>query len=155
MSTLGWIHTTFAVTAMVVGAVVVWRPKGTRSHRRLGWVYAVSMFGLNVTALMIYRLFGGFGPFHLAAIASLATLLGGMYFVIARPTKNWLALHYSFMSWSYVGLLAAAASEIGTRVKAFHFWWAVLIATALVIGGGAYLIKRNEARILLSFKYKF
>lgn len=140
---------------MVVGAVVISRRKGTRSHRRLGWIYAVSMLGLNVTALMIYRLFGGFGPFHVAAIASLATLLGGMYFVIARPTRNWLALHYSFMSWSYVGLLAAAASEAGTRVPAFQFWWAVLIATALVIGGGAYLIKRNEARMLLTFKDKF
>ncbi len=151
MSTLGWIHTTFALTAMVVGAVVISRPKGTRSHRRLGWIYAVSMLGLNVTALMIYRLFGGFGPFHVAAIASLATLLGGMYFVIARPTRNWLALHYSFMSWSYVGLLAAAASEVGTRVPAFQFWWAVAGATIIVLVGGGLLIVRNQKRTLSRF----
>ncbi len=151
MSPLGWVHLTFAISAMVVGAIVVLNPKGTRTHRKLGWVYAISMLGLNVTALMIYRLFGGFGPFHIAALASLTTLLMAMYFVIARPTKNWLALHYSFMSWSYVGLWAAAASEIGTRVQAFRFWWAVLIATAAVIGVGGFLIQRNQATVLKRF----
>ncbi|MBA3656397.1 MAG: DUF2306 domain-containing protein [Gemmatimonadaceae bacterium] len=151
MSPLGWIHVTFATSAMVIGAVVVLRPKGTRTHRAIGWAYVTCMLGLNITALMIYRLFGHFGPFHVAAIASLISVSVGMYFVIARPTKNWLALHYSFMSWSYVGLLAAAASEIGTRVEAFHFWWAVLIATVLVVGCGGLLVVRNQRRILKRF----
>jgi uncharacterized membrane protein len=151
MSTLGWFHTTFAVLAMLFGAVVVLRRKGTRSHRTIGWIYVISMLGLNITAFMIYRLFGHFGPFHFAAVASLLTILAGMYVVIVRPNKNWLALHYSFMSWSYVGLLAAAASEAGTRIKAFHFWWAVLIATALVIGIGGFLVVRNQVPILKRF----
>lgn len=151
MSTLGGTHLAFAVVAMGVGAVVVLRRKGTRSHRAIGWIYALSMLGMNVTALMIYRLFGGFGPFHVAAIASLFTLFGGMYFVIVRPKNNWLAYHYSFMNWSYVGLLAAAASEIGTRVEGFQFWWAVLIATAIIIGIGARLIKKNEESTLKRF----
>lgn len=136
---------------MVFGAVVVLRRKGTRSHRAIGWIYVTSMLGLNITALLIYRLFGRFGPFHIAAVISLATILTGMYFVIARPTNNWLELHYSFMSWSYVGLLAAAASELGTRVPAFRFWWAVLIATALVIGLGGFLVLSNQKRVVKGF----
>jgi uncharacterized membrane protein len=136
---------------MIFGAAVVLRRKGTRSHRFIGWIYVVSMLGLNVSALFIYRLFGHFGPFHVAAIFSLAGVLVGMFFIIVRPTKNWLALHYSFMSWSYVGLLAAAASEVGTRVKMFHFWWAVLLATAFVIAIGGFLIVRNQKPILQRF----
>ncbi len=151
MSTLGWFHTTFAVLAMIFGAVVLLRPKGTQSHRAVGWIYVASMLGLNITALLIYRLFGGFGPFHVAALISLLGILTGMYFVIFRPTKNWLALHYSFMSWSYVGLLAAAASEAGTRVPAFHFWWAVAGATIIVVVGGGSLIVRNQKRTLKRF----
>lgn len=151
MSTLGWFHTSFAVLAMIFGAVVVLRPKGTRSHRSIGWIYVTSMLGLNITALMIYRLFGGFGPFHVAAVVSLLGILTGMYFVILRPTKNWLSMHYSFMSWAYVGLLAAAASETGTRVPAFHFWWAVAGATIIVVVGGGFLIVRNQKRTLKRF----
>ncbi len=151
MNLLGWLHIACAIAAMVSGAVVVLRPKGTRSHRAIGWIYALNMLGLNVTALMIYRLFGGFGPFHVAAVASLITLLAGIYFVVVRPTNNWLALHYSLMSWSYVGLLAAAASEVGTRVEGFQFWWAVLIATVIIIGAGAHLIRRNRASAMNRF----
>ena len=151
MSSLGWVHLSLAITAMISGAVVVLRGKGTRAHRLTGWIYVMSMLGLNGTALMIYRLFGGFGPFHVAAIISLVSVSTGMFFVIFRPTKNWLALHYSFMTWSYVGLLAAAASEIGTRVPAFHFWWAVLIATALVIGVGGFLIQSRQKETLRRF----
>jgi uncharacterized membrane protein len=66
MSTLGWFHTAAAVAALVAGAVVLLRGKGTRSHRRLGWTYVVAMIALNVTALAIYRLTGSFGPFHIA-----------------------------------------------------------------------------------------
>ncbi len=59
MNTLGWLHTGCAVVALLTGAMVLLRPKGTAAHRRLGWAYAGSMLGLNVTALLIYRLFGG------------------------------------------------------------------------------------------------
>ncbi len=151
MSTLGWIHTTFAVMAMVFGAAVVLRKKGTRAHRTVGWIYVLSMLGLNVTALMIYRLFGGFGPFHVLALISMATIMMGMYFAIARPISEWLAVHYRVMSWSYVGLLAAAASEAGTRIPAFRFWWAVLIATGLVVAVGGRIIRRNQKATLQRF----
>lgn len=152
MSRLGWVHVTFAVTAMLFGAIVVLRPKGTFSHRVTGWVYVTAMVGLNATALMIYRLFGHFGPFHVLALISLFTVLSGMSVVLARP-KGWLPLHYKIMSWSYVGLLAAAASEAGVRIRIFHFWWAVLLATGLVVGVGAAIIKRSERRILERYRH--
>ncbi|HJU89344.1 MAG TPA: DUF2306 domain-containing protein [Gemmatimonadaceae bacterium] len=151
MSPLGWVHTTFAVLAMLSGAVVLVRRKGTRAHRRLGWVYAASMFALNTTALLIYRLFGGFGPFHVAAIFSLATVAAGVVVAIRRSDRGWVERHYRFMTYSYVGLLAAAVSEVAVRVPGAVFWWAVLIASALVLIVGMLLVERKRATVLAPF----
>jgi uncharacterized membrane protein len=152
MNILGWFHIVCALVAMASGAAVLLRRKGTRSHRRLGWVYVGSMLALNGTALMIYRLFGGFGPFHVAAVFSLATVLGGIVPAYRRRPANWLERHYAWMAWSYVGLCAAAVAEVGTRVPGFQFWWAVIIGSLLVIGGGGMMIRRSQAAVLAPFR---
>lgn len=151
MITLGLFHTVCALVALGSGAAVVLRRKGTRSHRRLGWIYVASMLALNGTALMIYRLFGGFGPFHAAAIASLVTVVAGAVSAYRRK-PGWLEHHYAWMTWSYVGLWAAAVAEVGTRVPGFRFWWAVMVGTFAVIGIGAILIRRNQAAVLAPFR---
>ena len=141
MSTLGWFHTFTAVLALASGAVVLSMRKGTARHRQIGWVYAGSMLALNLSALMIYRLFGRFGPFHVAALISLASLASAMIPAIRRkPEKKWLERHYYGASWSYIGLLAAAASELITRVPATVFWWGVLGATLAVVAIGGTII---------------
>ena len=152
MNVLGWIHVACALAALGSGAAVLLRRKGTRGHRRLGWVYVASMLALNGTALMIYRLFGGFGPFHAAAIASLVTVVVGIVPAVRRRPANWVEHHYRWMTWSYVGLWAAAASEVTTRMPVFHFWWAVLAGTLAVLGIGAVLIRRNAGPVLAPFR---
>ena len=149
MSSIGLIHTVFAVLALVTGAVIVFAEKGSRFHRRTGWVYVASMVAMNGTGLVIFRLFGGFGPFHVAALLSLATVIAGLVPVIRhRPVHGWLERHYTFMAYSYVGLVAAAASEIGTRMPGSVFWWAVLLATLAVIAVGVTVVRRSEAATL-------
>ena len=123
--------------------------KGTGTHRLVGLIYAFCMFGLNGTAFLLYNLFGGFGPFHIAALLSLITMVFGVtHAVLRRPKGNWIEAHAYWMSWSYVGLLAAAASEITTRVPESSFWWMVVGSTLLVVAIGQQLIKRNVPRIL-------
>jgi uncharacterized membrane protein len=139
MITLGWFHMMAALLSL-----------GTRSHRRLGWLYVGSMLALNGSALLIYRLFGGFGPFHVAALFSLATVVAGVVSAVRRRPE-WVRRHYAWMTWSYVGLCAAAVSEVGTRTPIFPFWWAVLVGTAAVLGGGGVLIRRNAAAVLAPF----
>jgi uncharacterized membrane protein len=159
MTLLGQVHLAAAIVSLTSGAaVLLLSPKGTTRHRQIGWVYVVSMLALNVTALMIYRLFGGFGPFHVAAIVSLAGLLPGV--VAARRAKSarlarnqlkrghLVTKHYYFMAWSYVGLCAAAVSETATRLPiarprpgaGLEFGIAVAVATLLVVAVGAWLI---------------
>lgn len=138
MNPLGLAHTALAILALVVGAAVLVLPKGGRRHRVLGITYAVAMLLMNATALMIYRLFGGFGPFHWAALISLATLAAG-WLPARRRDAGWLVRHAYFMAWSYVGLLAALAAEITSRVPGWDFGRSVLYSslTVFVLGGVA------------------
>jgi len=138
-SLTGWIHLFSSLVALVLGSWVLIVPKGTRQHRRLGYGYAVSMIILNSTAFMLYRLFGTFGPFHLAATASVISItLGLLAAIMKNRIKNWRAIHFSFMYWSVIGLYAAFFAEIVTRVDAIpiSFFWKVTIPTVATIAIG-------------------
>jgi uncharacterized membrane protein len=170
MLPLGWIHTVAALAALTAGAAVLLTRKGTRRHRQLGWTYVVSMLALNVTALLIYRLFGRFGPFHVGAVFSFVTVVAGTAAALgarrARARRDTatraraLELHYQLMTWSYVGLLAAAVSELATRVPALRprpeqglaFGLTVAAATLLVVGVGARLIRRRRSALLAPYR---
>lgn len=162
MSTLGAVHTAFALLAILTGAVVLRLPKGTRWHRTFGHTYVMSMVGLVVTALLVYRLTGGFGPFHVAAVVAGVTLALGLGAVLLRwPRKAWMEAHATWMSWSYVGLLAAFAAETLTRAvlplvepllreqgQWGVFWGLVGVVSFLVVGAGGWVIGRYLPRAL-------
>ncbi len=129
----------------------------------MGWVYAVAMLSLNISALWIFRLTGTFGPFHVAAVISLATLVAGVSAAMRRKRggRGWLRRHYSFMSWSYLGLVAAAIAEVATRVPAVRaiaggptmaFWSTVVVASCAVFVLGATMIRRREKDVLRPFQ---
>ena len=149
MDWLGQAHFYTAILAITTGAVVVFRRKGTRFHRWWGRTYLASMLTLNISALSIYDLWGHFGPFHAAAIFSLFTVLMGVNAAWRRkPVRDWKTAHAYWMSWSYVGLLAAAVSESSTRYLNFNFGWSVAIATSVVVLVGAMVINRRLPLLL-------
>jgi len=151
MSTLGWIHTIFGLAALAAGTAVIFTRKGTHWHRMVGRVYLGNMLALNITALFIYRLYGRFGPFHWMALGSLLTLIIGIVPVFTRrPKGGWLTVHASFINGSFVGLVAATAAEITSRIPGTedHFGLVVGLTSALVIGIGAMLIQRNLSKSL-------
>ena len=163
MLSLGWLHLASAVVALAAGAWVLWRPKGTTIHRRVGWVYAASMLVLNATALAIYRLTGTFGPFHVAALFSLGTLVAGIVPAWRRrPAASWLERHYFFMAYSYLGLLAAAVAETASRVEAIQgfaggptpaFWMVVAVASVAVMVVGGRIVRRRVEPTLRPFRH--
>lgn len=155
MGILGITHLAVAILAMIFGAIVIFMKKGTKTHVKIGYAYVVSMVGVNVTALMIYNLFGKFGPFHYAALISLLSVMGGMIPAIRRkPKGRWIEMHYEFMNWSVIGLYAAFWSETFTRYFRFQgFWVLVATATALTVAIGAYLLKSKKAQILAVYGY--
>jgi uncharacterized membrane protein len=144
---VGFVHVVFSVAAIVLGTAVILTRKGTRKHRSLGRAYFVMMLAVNGTALMLYELFGRFGPFHWMALASLGVVLLGYWPTRARHV-GWKAQHAYFMTGSYVGLLAALASEISTRVANVPFFEAVAVASFVVIAVGVWLMRRLIPRTL-------
>ncbi len=149
----GALHVALALVALVSGLVMLLMRKGTPRHRKIGWVYAVSMLGLNATALLIYRLFGRFGPFHVAALISLLTIIAGLIPpMLRRPRRKWPEHHAYWMNWSYVGLCAAAASEVTTRLPASPFWWTVIGSTLVVIAVGGHMINSRVPIALQRFR---
>lgn len=141
MSPLPLVHVASGSVALVAGAAVLLRRKGDRLHRMLGRVYGVGMLALNLTALGIYRLFDGFGPFHVAALISLGTVIAGVG-AARRRRAGWRHRHYYWMTSSYVGLMAATASEIVTRLPDAPFGASVVAASSLVLVLGAILVAR-------------
>ena len=170
MTALGLFHTGTAIAALVAGAAVLLSRKGTRRHRQVGWLYVASMIALNTSALFIYRLFGGFGPFHVGAIFSLVTVVAGVAAAVgARRHRDardpvgrarLIERHYFWMSFSYVGLTAAAVAEIVTRLPALRpapgqggvFGLTVALSSLVVIFVGAAKIRRHRERTLHPFQ---
>ncbi len=144
---MGLIHSVFGVAALILGTCVVFARKGTAVHKYAGRCFAVTMLLLNATGLLIYRLTGLFGPFHVAAIISLLTVCGGLWHAWRRR-PGWILPHAIFMSWAYCGLLAATAAEIAGRIPGWSFFWSVLLSSLLVIFAGGVMINRRVRGIV-------
>lgn len=153
-SPIGLIHIISAIIAMIAGAVVLLNPKATRFHKQIGYVYVVSMVVLNGTAFLIYHLFGKFGPFHVAAVFSTITIVGGMVPMFFRKQiTSWLHWHYFFINWSVVGLYAAFWAETLVRLAPMGKFWPVVIAATVVTAiTGSVLIRKNKNRFLPAAK---
>ena len=149
---LGVVHVGACAAAMLFGAAVAAAPKGTPWHRRAGRAFLASMLLLNLSALGLYGLTGAFNGFHALALFSLATLAAG-WWCARRARRGALQreLHGRFMLWSYVGLLAAAASELAVRLPFLPrggaaFGAAVAGASLLVGALAVYPIERAMRR---------
>lgn len=146
---LGTVHVVFAIAALILGAAVAFRPKGGRWHQTLGYFYAISLLSVNVTALSVYKEAVGMGPFHILAVISLVTLISGFIpAFLRRPVSSWLDLHAYFMSWSYVGLVAAGVAQIATMSSSLPAWFAVGLPSILVVIIGGVLIHTRVPKIL-------
>lgn len=148
---LGLVHLLVALGVLAFGSAVILSRKGTRLHRWLGRAYVLLMVVLNGTALMIYELFGGFGPFHWMALASLLVTLVGYLPARSKPA-GWMPRHAYFMTGSYVGLVAATVAEVASRVPDWSFGWSVFISSVVVTVVGVRWMRVRIPRILARWR---
>jgi uncharacterized membrane protein len=141
----GALHLVSALFALICGAAVLLRQKGTRGHVCMGYIYAGSMLLTNLSALAIYDLFQRPGPFHILALLSLVSVIAGLVPAWRRP-PGWQAQHARLVIGSYVGLCAAAVAEISSHLLDFPFSLTVTSASALVIVVGLIWSRRHVAR---------
>lgn len=157
MTPTGTIHLVFSLLAVLLGAVVLLLPKGTRWHRTWGHGYVWCMVGVVATSFAMYDLTGRVTPFHLAALVAGVTIGLGLWTALARkPQGGWIEAHASWMTWSYVGLCAALVAESLTRFAMPRlagvldrsgwwpaFWMLVGVGSFAAVGIGALLIRRR------------
>src|SRR5215475_9726738 len=146
LTVFGTIHMVLAMLCIVVGTIQLARPKHGPVHRARGYAFVYAMVVVDGTAMLLYRFTGSFNAFHLGAIVNLAAIIAAMVPMLMSPRPAyWKQLHYRFMSWGFVGLIAAAVTELIVRtVRLTHEQgWAVSGgATALVMAIGYAMIER-------------
>ena len=144
-SSVSVVHLLAVLLALAAGTYVLYSPKGTLFHRRMGWVYVGSMGVALVTAFQIYVLFGRFGIVHWGAVGSVLTLLLGTGAALCRSVLTaWLQWHYLGMGASVTGLYAALIVESTYRCfSASYFWWSTLGPASAVFLVGALLLYRH------------
>lgn len=145
----GLVHLISSLAALLFGTWALAATKGTRLHKRVGYAYVASMIVVNATAFSIYRLFHGFGPFHIAALISSATLVAGMAPVLFRKyMPMWKRYHVAFMYYSVIGLYAAFVSEVVVRfpVPGVSFGLLVFMGTFFTMTIGIILFNRKVKR---------
>ena len=146
---IGFIHVIASCFALISGTLVLVLKKGTKLHIKAGYFYVINMGILLITALMIYRLFNGWGIFHNMTILSIVTLVMGMLPVwFKKPINKWKYLHFTFMYWSIIGLYAAFAAEVLTRIPDTPFYGMVGLATFAIMLMGGVFFGINKSRYI-------
>ena len=143
-STWGAIHLLAATLSLLLGTFVLVVPKEKTLHKPAGYAYLTSMALMIATAFGIYRQYGGFGVFHLAALLTGLTLLAGMLPVLwKKRVRHPLRWHYGFMYLSVLELYVALVAEFLVRVPGATFAGvAALSSAAVLIPGGVLFFTR-------------
>jgi uncharacterized membrane protein len=67
-----WPHLLTIMVAVALTPVMLLRPRGTRAHRRLGWVWVVAMFSTALFSLFVRNVnHGGFSIIHILSVWTL------------------------------------------------------------------------------------
>lgn len=119
ISILGWLHSAVCVVALFAGPVALLMTKGTRLHRKAGYVYGVSMLIGCATALGLYAPIPGlptFNRFHWMSIATLAMVAFAIWAASRQRGRLGAYGHPLAMIASYYMLLGATINEAFARI---------------------------------------
>ncbi|MBP0438821.1 DUF2306 domain-containing protein [Tianweitania sediminis] len=102
------LHVACAISAFLLGSVVVFKQKGGAVHRILGRIWVLLMLGVSVTSFFISDLevIGPFSPIHLLSVYTIFGLVMG----VRAAKQRRLAVHRGFMVSTYVGALIIAGA---------------------------------------------
>jgi uncharacterized membrane protein len=101
------VHITAALTALMIGAGLMWGPKGTAIHRGFGWVWSIAMVTTALSSFFIHKANPhGFSPIHaLSAYVSIGVPMG-----VAFARRHNIRAHRRMMTGNFLfGLIVAGA----------------------------------------------
>lgn len=115
------IHIVAAAPALVLGAYILARPKGTRTHKMLGRIWVGLMLVVVVSSIWIQevRAGEGFSWIHGLSVFTFFSLAMALNSI----RQGWVSLHRLWMIGTYLGLIAAAAGTLapGRIIGSFLF----------------------------------
>ena len=113
------IHTAAALTALVLGALMFLRPKGSGSHRKLGRTWAALMLVIIFSSFFI-RTSGSFSWIHLLSVGSLIALV----LAVHHARRRNVAAHRRIMIGLYAGGLITAGffTLLPSRLLGEQLW---------------------------------
>jgi uncharacterized membrane protein len=140
----GAIHTVLAIMGISAGLFQFLRPKGGAIHRARGYAFVYAMLIADGAAMLIFQFTGRFNILHVGAMTNLACIIAAMVPVLRSPRpSNWRNQHYYWVSWSYVGLLAAATTELvvrGSHLATIQQAWTATAATSVIVTAIGYIL---------------
>lgn len=147
LTTLGAMHAVLASTGIIIGLPQLWRRKGGAVHRALGYIYVAVMLMSDGSALLVFQFTGRPNVLHAGAVLNLVCIVAGLWPVLrSQRSPGWMDRHRIWMAGSYIGLLAAAATEVTVRTvhfaSAVEVWTATGVVTLLVWGAGRVIVRR-------------
>jgi len=102
------LHLTSALLALIAGSAVMARPKGTFSHRRIGWAFVGLMAVTALSSAFIQATdlpdVGGFTPIHLLTVVTAVALPLGIW----RIRHGQVQAHRRTMTRLFVGACVVA-----------------------------------------------
>jgi len=127
VSLLGWIHTLACTLAILSGALVLLREKGTARHRRMGRIYLYAMLVALISSFGVYHFdvrsfvpFRGekdvFGIFHWESVFTLFFLLLALFAASRQKRALWAYVHPVSMLITYYMLIGGLVNEVFVRV---------------------------------------
>lgn len=104
------IHIAAATLALLGGALVLGRRKGTRSHKTLGRIWVGAMTLVALSSFWIFEIRQGAGPsfVHLLSVWTLVSLALAIWFI----RRGNVRAHKGFMIGTYFGLIGAGIGAL-------------------------------------------
>lgn len=100
-----WAHLGTVLVALAITPVLLWRKRGDKFHRSLGWIWCVSMFA---TALLSFGLrLSNSGGFSLIHILSVITVIG-VPVVVLSARRHDISRHRRQVRGFVIGALLVA-----------------------------------------------
>ena len=115
-------HTTLALTALVLGAVLLANTKGHRAHRIGGWIWVIC---LGAVAGVSFAIHGpnGYSWIHALSVSTLVSLAFGVVFARTHrvPHHRWTMISIYAGALIIAGLFTLLPSRLIGR--ALWGWW--------------------------------
>ena len=118
-------HLWAALAALAIGALVLVRQKGTRSHRLLGRAWVGLMALVALSSFWIFEIRKGAGPswIHLLSVWTLVSLTLAVYYIRQGNVRA----HRRFMVGTFIGLAAAGLGALAPGRALYRFLFAYVL----------------------------